>query len=238
VRRPLSQKELVEKYVLACWILKIRLISARRYLWAPSASLVHVETGILQMRKACESIGYMCVVATEIEGQVRLEKLRKMYQVGKLLKLLQETGTERFPLRAKLSGAQERAEQGYWQLIFENKAEDIVAVGRIHSNLGELLHEFGPFKEWPKSGEQSIKSLASLLEGSRKEHQWLWNRFWQHAIELRGKMFFVNLGEQTNSLRPSVLLEGSLVAEDLEIEFDPEFLADFTGEVSWDECKN
>jgi hypothetical protein len=97
-----SRKELVEKYVRAAWVLKIRLMSARRHLWTTETSLIHIETACLQIRKICESISYLCVIAAEIEFDERTTH-RTNYKVGQVFARLSKDAKLLFPASGRLA---------------------------------------------------------------------------------------------------------------------------------------
>ena len=230
----LTKKELLERYVQAAWVLKLRLISSRRHLWAETTSLIHIETSLLQMRKACEAVGYMCVLAAEIETERPLPKHRKNYKVGKIFKALGSTDHLRFPRMARRSLNKEIDGRQHWKLeVQDSSKDDHLRVARIHKRSGDLLHEKPPYIEWPQNSEVAQATLGPLLNHVRADHQWLWNRLWVHAIWFRDGLLVVELGEDTNSGQPFVIKEDTLLAEDLHVALDPEFVADFNGELKW-----
>jgi hypothetical protein len=236
VKHALTSKVLIERYVRAAWILKIRLISARRQLWADQASLIHLESALLQMRKVCEGIAYMCVVASEVEAEVIDTDLRKNYRVGAVFKLLSRRGTLNFPSHARLTPQDTSRTPAVWQLVQTAPvSEEIDRVSKIHTRCGTALHEFSAFSDWPPSSEIAKQHLWTNLNAVRGDHQWLWNRFWQQAITLRSRLFFIDLGDGCKSSQPFAMKESGLVDGDLKIEFDPEYLADFSGALTWSE---
>ena len=123
-----------------------------------------------------------------------------------------------------------------WQLMHTAPvSDDIDRVSKIHTRCGTALHEFHPFSDWPSSSEVASQHLAMNLNAVRGDHQWLWNRFWQQAITLRSALFFIDLGDCCKSSQPFVVRESGLVEGDLKIEFDPDYLADFSGTLIWSE---
>ena len=234
--RGTTRKELIERYVRAAWIFKIRLLSSRCQLWSDQASLIHLESALLQMRKACEGIAHMCVVASEVESEVVDARLRKDYRVGAVFKLLSRRGALHFPGHARLTPQDTSRVPAVWQLVHTAPvSEEINRVSKIHTRCGTALHETPPFSDWPSSSEVAKQHLAANLNAVRGDHQWLWNRFWQQAITLRSALFFIDLGDCCKSSQPFVVRESGLVEGDLKIEFDPDYLSDFSGTLKWSE---
>ena len=234
MKRALTRNQLLERYVRAAWILKVRLISARRQLWADQASLIHLESALLQMRKVCEGIAQMCVIVSEVETETHDSALRKDYKVGAVFKLLRKRKSLYFPGHARLTKRDGAENPAVWDLSTSAATqEDIDRVSKIHSRCGTALHEFHLLTDWPSSSDEARQQLAKNLNAVRGDHQWLWNRFWGHAITLRGSLFFVSLDDCTQASRPFVIKENGLVEGDLAIEFDAEYLADFTGALVW-----
>ena len=83
---PSDVGELLGKYVRACWVLKVRLMSARRHLWASQTSLIQIENALLQMRKACETVGYLCLVAAELDASRIPTKDDRISALGRVLR--------------------------------------------------------------------------------------------------------------------------------------------------------
>lgn len=230
----LTRKELLERYVQAAWILKLRLISARRHLWAETTSLIHIETALLQMRKSCEAIGYLCVLAAEVEFERLFGKHRKSHEVGKIFKALNAANALRFPRQARRILEKELDGKAHWRLeVDDARDEDHQRVVRIQARSGDLLHEKSPYLSWPSKPEDTVAALVQLRNSVRHDHQWLWNRFWVHSISFRHGLFVVELGQDTNGSQPLIIKQDTLVEEDLSIHLDPEFVADFSGELRW-----
>ena len=227
--------ELLLRYIRTCWILKIRLISARRQLWGDEISLIHLESASLQIRKICEGIASLCVVISDIEFE-DIPDVRSDYQVGKIFNFLNKTQKLKFPNSARLNKVVDNKDQpSQWNL--DEKSADGSEVKRIkglHDRLGMIMHEKSSYAEWPSQSE-AYAALVSDFKNLRAEHQWLWNRFWHHSTRIKGKLFFVNFGAMTNSTQPSIVKMGGLIDGDLDIQFDPNYLADFTNEVDWTE---
>lgn len=78
-----------------------------------------------------------------------------------------------------------------------------------------------------------MAELGPLLNDVRQDHQWLWNRFWMHSISFRHGLFIVELGPGTNCSQPIVIKQDTLIEEDLYVRLDPQFVADFSGELNW-----
>jgi hypothetical protein len=226
-------KSLVEQYVYASWILKIRLLSARRQLWDQQTSLIHIENSVLQVRKICESVGYMymCVVAAEIDAFEVSSRLRKEYDVGKIFKRLPEEGAHHFPRKSQLILKEAREKNSEWELreyAFEPSERDRVT--QIFNKSGNVLHEAFLYKNFRSLSKESLSADLNML---RYDHQWLWNRFWQTSNRLHGSLFFVDLGEDNTASRPRIVRNHSLMEEDIHLEFDPDIIADFTGTIDW-----
>ena len=234
MKHALTRKGLLERYVRATWILKVRLISARRQLWADQASLIHLESALLQMRKVCEGIAQMCVIASEVKTETHDPGLRKDYKVGAVFKLLSKRKSLYFPGHARLTKRDGTENPAVWDLSTTAATQDdIDRVSKINSRCGTALHEFHPLTDWPSSSDDTRQHLAINLNAVRGDHQWLWNRFWEHAITLRSSLFFVSLDDCTQASRPFVVKDNGLVEGDLAIEFDAEYLADFSGALVW-----
>ena len=93
-------------YLLVAWIFKIRLLSSRRRLWGEETSLIHIEESSLQMRKCCEAIAHLCLIASGIDGIKVTKGQKKNYQTGSLFKELDRLGVLRFPNVARLTQKQ------------------------------------------------------------------------------------------------------------------------------------
>lgn len=209
-------------------------MSSRRFLWDSQVSLIHIESALLQVRKACEALGYLCVVAAELEDEVFKPGLRKNYRVGEVLKSLSASGNLRFPGVARQTERTRNGEQAVWQLdLTASEQADIDRLGKLHNRCGQQLHEFSPFLEWPASDDEAKSALVRMLNEARSEHQWLWNRFWHHFVTIRGSLLCVHLGDQSEASQPFVIRQDTLVAEDIEVGFVADFVADFTGRVDW-----
>ncbi len=230
-----TQKELVGSYLLGAWFLKIRLMSSRRQLWAKEASIIHLENAALQFRKICEMISYMCIAASGIEtGEIPTSL--KGFQVGLVLDALAKGGNLHFPRPARLS--QQEIQEGdtqRWSLdIAAATAVDISRIRSIHQQTNQMLHEISPLGKIP-NGNDAPASVYSTLLAMRADHQWMWNRFWQHAILINEKILFINLGETDQHERPTIIKHEDLLKEEIHVQFDPDCLADFSGKIDWSE---
>jgi|GEM_PF-5048182 len=216
-------------------MLKIRLMSARRTLWANEFSLIHIESAALQMRKICEALAYICVLSADIEFDATHGQ-NSDFQVGKTFVRLERQNKLLFPRKARLEPSEESDSNTKWSLkIEENTDSRRNRVREIHNRCGNILHEFQPDFPFPDSGK--IDSwLLHQLNGVRSDHQWLWNEFWQHANFLKNQLFFVSLGDNADANdRPMLIsVEGFLEQHPI-LDFDPNFLPDFTGRVDWSE---
>ena len=227
----LSDKELIERYIRAAWVLKIRLMSSRMHLWADLISEIHIETALLQLRKACESITYMCVIAAEYEIRKPDKQLRTNYHVGAVLKFLQRKNALMLPSTARLA---KQGDPGRWELRISKASQtEIDRLKGLHDRCGHFMHEFKPFEDFPADNEVALAELSSKYNFARAEHQWLWNLFWEHAVFLREKLLHIHLGDDTQSTMPRIMNDEGLFDGELRIVFDPEHLADFVEPVTW-----
>ena len=226
-----NRKELVERYLRAAWILKIRLMSSRRQLWDNQTSIIHIENSVLQIRKACESICHMSLVAAEIDLVDVSKTLYDKYDVGAIFKGLPETGALHFPRFSRLSLKEANKNSSTWDLIRHDfDPVDLDRLKRIFYKCGNILHENTIYKNF---GFLTKGAVSNGLNALRADHQWLWNRFWHHSIVLKEHWFFVNLGDMTSAAQPTILKEEGFLQEDLIIDFDPDVIADFNGNIDW-----
>ena len=226
-----QRKLKLQLYLKTAWILKIRLMSARRQLWDPLTSLIHMENASLQLRKCCEAIARLCLIAAEVEGSEIRSKDKKHYKIGSLFKGLDKKGELRFPNSARLLQKESYEENSVWSLELRSyEKADIERVGKIHAQLGNILHDNALLNHVEHVSATELNHLLNLL---RRDHQWLWNRFWHHAIQFQGKLFFVSLGDMARASNPIFIKEQGLVDGDLKLNFNPELIADFSGEIDW-----
>lgn len=213
-------------------------MSARRQLWGSTISLIHLENSALQLRKTCECIASLCVVAADIEFN-EIPNVRRDYQIGKVFTYLSKHNKLKFPNFARL---EKLTDNGEGPIVFKLtekpvEKEEIDRVKSIHNRCGRLMHERAAYSEWPNASEAPV-ALWQDLNALRGDHQWLWNQFWQHSNRIKGELFFMSLGENSSASRPTAFKTDKLTEADLAFDFDPEFLADFTGEVDWTESTN
>lgn len=207
-------------------------MSARRHLWANEVSLIHLETACLQMRKICETIAYFCVIAADIEFD-DVPELRTNYRVGEVFSRLSKSSKLLFPSYARLTAKEKVGEQTIWTLNVKQAEEgDIRRVKRIHDNTGKIMHEFSPYRDFPDA-ISAPQALWHDLNAIRNDHQWLWNQFWHHSNHLKGTLFFIDLGDQTETTRPTMIKVEGFLDEEINIDFDPNYVADFTDVVDW-----
>ena len=233
INKELSKIELLERYIQAAWVLKIRLMSSRRQLWDKQYSLIHLENSLLQLRKICEGISYMCVIATEVDQEEKFENFRRSYKVEKLKKL-QKKHSLKFPQKTKLFKKEKQEEKTIFQLDIESEVDPQKIID-INKRCNSFLHEFTPFMDWNTNEIETKQSLVHSRNQVRLDHQWLWNHFWQHSITLKDKLFFIDLGDVTQSSQPTIIKDEGLVSEELNVKLDPDFIADFTGIINWEE---
>jgi hypothetical protein len=226
-----DRKKLIEQYVRVAWILKIRLMSARRQLWDQQTSLIHIENSVLQLRKACEAVVHMSLVAADLDQPPISNKLYKEYDVGKILRRLPNNGLDHFPKYSRLNILEAGEHNSSWELVVANvSTEDLNKITSIHRTSGNLLHENFLYRNL---STLDPVSLSGDLNGFRGDHQWLWNRFWRTAANLSGTIFFVDLGDNTAASQPTIIKQADLLKEDVELNFDADVVADFSERVEW-----
>lgn len=232
-----SRKDLTERYIRTSWIIKIRLMSSRRQLWDKQVSLIHLENACLQMRKVCECIAQLCLIAADINFNDIPHGLRKNYKVGKILNHLKKKNRLKFISRARLKCADEESTPRIW--ILDNKDpqdEDRQRVVKIFDNCGNILHETSAYKPFPCTTDEAAGTLLQTRNAIRADHQWLWNFMWQHAIQIvDSKIFFVDFKDNNAITKPLLIKHDGFLDQELDFEFDPEFISDFVGPVNWDE---
>lgn len=230
-----ERSDLVARYLLGAWFLKIRLMSCRRQLWAKEVSLIHLENAALQFRKICEMIAHLSLISSGLDGKPAPKSL-KGYQVGLVFKDLKDRGILNFPRRARLEkGQPEGSGRDRWTLtIDEVNIEDVSRIELIHEQVNQGLHEYSPMKS-PLNFEFAKAELFQNILAMRADHMWLWERFWQHSISIEKHIFFIDLGSVDKPDRPKLVKTEGLADEEVDVDFDPDFLADFSGEIDWSE---
>lgn len=233
-----DRTDLLVRYIRTCWIIKIRLMSARRRLWEKEVSLIHLENAGLQLRKICEGVMHLAIIAGEIEFGDLPKGLRKLHQVGKVLKLLDKNDRLKFPLRARLELSEEKAQGSIWKLNVSDRQirGDLDRVIAVWNRTGNLMHERTAFKDWPGEREEAVHSLSHDLNAIRADHQFLWNFLWQHSMRLTAtEVFFLNMLNMDTATRPQIVSMEDFVEGNLHFDFDPDYFTDFTGEIDWSE---
>ncbi|MCF1461225.1 hypothetical protein FS827_07800 [Agrobacterium vitis] len=221
----------LKSYILGAWFIKIRLISSRRQLWAKELSIIHIENAALQIRKICEMLSYMSLAMAKFNGYEAPKSL-KGYEVGRVIKSLNAKDELKFPRFARLLKNEGSDD---WSLNIDGiQDEDLVRIKLIHERTHRALHEISPFEEIPHS-EDAESFLKTSLNAIRLDHQWLWNRFWQHALMIDDKMLFIDLGDNTSNSRPTIIKYASLYDGEILVDFDPDLLSDFTGKIDWND---
>ena len=122
-------------------MLKLRLLSSRHALWSAESSLFHVERACLQMRKVCENVSFMTLIATEFETGPLSRRVRDEWHAAKLLKSLELQGVQRFPRGARLSRVTKEGEE---PAFFSMKIDDL--------DLDDIARTAYPFAELTLSG--------------------------------------------------------------------------------------
>lgn len=232
-----SRKDLTERYIQTSWIIKIRLMSSRRQLWDTQVSLVHLESACLQMRKICECIAQLCLIAADINFEDISQKSRKKYEVDWILNYLEKKNRLNFISRARLNCADDASTPRRWVLDIKNPQDaDRQRVVKIYRDCGNILHETSAYWPFPFTAEEAAGTLGNNRNAIRADHQWLWNFMWQHAIQIvDSKIFFINFNDQKVITKPLLIKHDGFLDQELDFEFDPEFVSDFVGPVNWDE---
>lgn len=212
------------------------MMSARRQLWGDLASLIHLENACIQLRKVCEGTAHLALIAGEIEFGDLPKKLRKRHRVGEILKHLDRIDRLKFPFRAQIAPKGRKGDATVWdlKLLDSDMRSDLDRVVAIWNRIGNLLHERSAFKEWHEQRNEAVRSLSRDLNGVRADHQFLWNYLWQHALCLSEcEVFFLNLGDAQKPSCPLIATMEGFLTRDLAIEFEPDYFADFDGEIDW-----
>jgi len=212
-------------------------MSSRRQLWDKQVSLIHLESACLQMRKVCECIAQLCLIAADINFNDIPHSLRKKCEVGKILNYLKERDRLKFISRVRLKCADEESTLKVRILdIKDPQDEDRQRVVNIFNSCGNILHETSAYKPFPCTTEEAGGTLMHTRNAIRADQQWLWNFMWQHAIQIvDSKIFFVNFNDQKVITKPLLIKHDGFLDQELNIEFEPEFVSDFVGPVNWDE---
>lgn len=230
-----TRAELVEKYIRTAWILKIRLMSCRRTLWADEFSQIHSESACLQMRKIVEGIAHLCLIASDIEYSDIPNAKKYEYRVGTIFSYLTKSERLIFPGKSSLEKIEAIDGSSRWSMIIGcYEASDIDRIKRIFDQAGNLLHEFSPYNDFPGTADLSF-AIYRNLTALRSDHKWLWNRFWQHGTRLKDAIFFVDLGETQSTSRPQLISQEEFLAENVKFEFEPTAFSDFSGEINWND---
>ncbi len=189
------------------------------------------------MRKICECIAQLCLIAADINFKDIPKKIRKMYEVGKILNYLKKRNRLKFISRARLKCADEDSTPRLWILdIKDPQDEDRQRVVKIFNSCGNIIHETSAYKPFPCTTEEAAGTLLDTRNAVRADQQWLWNFMWQHAIQIvDSKIFFVDFKDKNVITKPLLIKHDGFLDQELDFEFDPEFVSDFVGPVNWDE---
>jgi len=113
----------------------------------------------------------MAIIASEAEGLGTIKKLHSEYKVGKIVKLLRSRKDCKFPLNARMDEKHHDGISNTRTLRIMSEQDQMDRVARIHSTLGNWLHEFSPYKPWPKEKQSAIATLGHVYKGIRADHQ-------------------------------------------------------------------
>ena len=212
-------------------------MSLRRALWGSQFSYIQLENCLLQMRKVCEGYAQLNLLVSHIEFEDLPGKLISFYQVDKIIKGLRKLDKKHPLSRGRMELVEPDATPRRWHLHVDPiTQEDEDRVIGIWTQCGRFLHDKTAFHDWP-SPEESGHVLSKNLNALRVDHQWFWNLIWEHCTWFTAAdVFFVRLGDTNQFSRPFLMKqEGHFEVRDFE--FDPQYLADFDGEIDWDEYK-
>lgn len=152
-----------------------------------------------------------------------------------ILQYLSEQQKLVFPAAARLKVKERVGDKQVWEmLVSEDNPDDVKKLKSIIKNTQRLLHDHSSYLD-VLTNHLSQETLAHNLNAVRADHQWLWNRFWHHHANIRGKIFFVDLGNPSDTSCPTFVLQEGLFPADIDVNFDPNVLADFDGDIGWDE---
>lgn len=231
-----NQNELVSGYIRTAWIFKIRMMSSRRQLWGPEVSKIHIESAVLQIRMACECIASMCLLLAELNNSQIAENLKKQYRPGQIFNALISADALNFPNLMRIDGKPESGEPTTWTMNIDKHTDgDISDVKKIWSMAGNFLHEVSPFKDHPLNATYGERYIFTMLEEWKGHHQWLWNRFWCHAVQIDEELFCIDLQSTSEATCPQVILAKGIVEGDIKTDFDAKALADFNETIIWSE---
>ena len=228
---------MINDYVKAAWILKIRLQSCRKLLWKNTFSIIDFEFAALQNRKSIEAVSQLCLLLAEIEFEDLPARIRNAYKTDEILKYLKRIDKLKIPNFARLDLVSEQSLKNgprNWRLdITPSGDEDFTKILAIHSNTQKILHDRKSYYNAIDRTLQ-VETMFPILNTIRSENQWMWNRFWQHHTTLRDQLFFINLGPAESTSCPTVISEKTLSPVEVDLDFLPESFADFTSPVTWE----
>ena len=189
------------------------------------------------MRKVCECIAQLCLIAADINFNDIPQHLRKKYKVGEILNYLKKSNRLKFISRARLKCTDKESTPKLWTLdIKDHQDGDQQRVVKIFNSCGNILHETSAYKPFPCTTGEAAGTLLHDRNAIRADHQWLWKFMWQHAIQIvDSKIFCVNFYDQKVITKPLLIKHDGFLDQELDFEFDPEFVSDFVGPVNWDE---
>lgn len=214
---------IAQRYLDNCYVMKLRLVWSRRLL-DRQMSLIDFENIILSMRKVVEGIAFCCLIATQIRvGQVP-RQIKNNWNAEEIFQFLASKKLLHLPDFARLKLERETSDAdapNAWRLeISESKDEELERVISIYHQCHKFLHEFNPYIGMPLRladfDEQMIVSCNHL----KKDHMWIWNRFWQHSVRIRGKVFFINYGDEDPGIAPQAIRSDNFLTES-EFDFQP-----------------
>lgn len=231
-----SGPALIKEYITFCWIIKVRLISARLQLWAPEVSLIHLENAALQLRKICESYAKLSMHIAQLNGKKIDPKIAREYKVGKILKLLHKQRLLTLPKKIRFSKGDPENGSEITRVEYDDNADEIAydLIVETWNKTGKVLHEFMSGSYWPETAEEAASELLSSLNAMRYVHQTIWNLIWQHQIMLDGgRIFIVSLGNCENAERPHTIGTEDITTHLTDIKFNVDYISDFKSPIDW-----
>lgn len=209
-----------QRYLDNCYVIKLRLIWSRRQL-EECASLIEFENIILSIRKIVEGLAFCSLISAEVRVGEVPRQIRNNWNAEDVFQFLRQRSMLILPDFARLSLEQEGGagdSPSMWKLaINASKDDEVDRLVTIYRQCHKFLHEFNPYLGHPLRDDAFANLLAENCERLKRDHMWIWNRFWQHSIRMEGKMFFINFLDDAPGVSPQVVRSDNfLTVEDFE----------------------
>jgi hypothetical protein len=178
-------------------------------------------------------IAYLCLLSAEMDGFTIHKRQKKNYRAGEVFEYLDGIGASQLPYFSRLLKDESQTEQDKWNLNIEKiDKSDVQRLKNIYIQSNAILHEYSPFERL--AGPNMMRaSLNSSRVAMQVDHQWLWNRLWQHAFFIEGKFTVISLGHDETLEQPHAVKQEGLFEDDIKLDLDPELVADFSGSIDW-----